>query len=247
MNNFLRRKELKFAKFLEESRDVILLSSLNEGVYDPSIFKAIFLAGGPGSGKSFVAQKSTAGMGLKIINSDVLFEKLAKEAGVDLGKMSFEGPDVKVRDEVRDRAKELTAKQMQRYINGRLGLVIDGTGRDYTKIAGQKKMVEKLGYDTYMIFVNTSLEVAKERNLARTRSVPEELVVQAWNAVQHNIGKFQGLFGGSNFKIVDNNVYVSDREVFGDVWKEVMKFAKKPIDNWIAKEWINQAMKAKAK
>ena len=30
---------------------------LNEGARDPGIFKAIFLAGGPGSGKSFVAQK----------------------------------------------------------------------------------------------------------------------------------------------------------------------------------------------
>ena len=27
---------------------------LMKGVYDPGIFKAIFLAGGPGSGKSFV-------------------------------------------------------------------------------------------------------------------------------------------------------------------------------------------------
>ena len=31
---------------------------LNEGVNDPSIFKAVFLAGGPGSGKSFVVGKT---------------------------------------------------------------------------------------------------------------------------------------------------------------------------------------------
>ena len=29
----------------------------NEGVNDPGIFKAVFLAGGPGSGKSFVGSE----------------------------------------------------------------------------------------------------------------------------------------------------------------------------------------------
>ena len=28
---------------------------------------------------------------------------------------------------------------------------------------------------------------------------------QMWNAVQQNIGKFQRLFGGKNFIVVDNN------------------------------------------
>ena len=48
---------------------------LNEGVYDKGIFKAFFLAGGPGSGKSFVTQAAFAGVGLKIVNSDTIFER----------------------------------------------------------------------------------------------------------------------------------------------------------------------------
>ena len=32
-------------------------TELLEGVYDPNIFKAFFMAGGPGSGKSFAVQK----------------------------------------------------------------------------------------------------------------------------------------------------------------------------------------------
>ena len=51
---------------------------IKEGVYDPNIFKAIFLEGGPGSGKSFVAGKAMCGLGLKIINSDDAFEKYLK-------------------------------------------------------------------------------------------------------------------------------------------------------------------------
>jgi len=218
---------MKFAEFL------------NEGVYDPAIFKAIFLAGGPGSGKSFVAQKTTTGLGLKIVNSDVLFEKLAKEANYDLKNMEMADSDAKERGKLRDKAKDLTAKQMQTYINGRIGLVIDGTGRDYNKIKGQRIKLEKLGYDTFMIFVNTTLQVAHERNKSRKRNVPSEFVEKAWGTVQENIGVFQTLFGIGRFRVLDNNVYIDDKNLFSNVWKEVMKFAKKPIENYIARNWID--------
>jgi len=238
---------MKFENYINDNyRETILLSLLFEGVYDPSIFKAIFLAGGPGSGKSFVAKKTTLGMGLKMINSDVLFEKMSKAANINLKKMSFDGPDVKIRDAVRNKAKSLTNKQLDKYINSKLGLVIDGTGKNYVKIEKQRKMLEKLGYDTYMIFVNTSLEVALERNEVRDRSVPEEIVTKSWQTVQNNIGKFQGLFGGSNFKIVDNSSQTSDKNVFISVWKDVMKFTRKEVVNIIAKQWINLALDKKA-
>jgi cytidylate kinase len=230
---------MRFKKYINE--ELLLV----EGVYDPSIFKAIFLAGGPGSGKSYVASKTTSGMGLKLVNSDTLFEKLAKEANVDLGNMKFGGAEEKIRNKVRGKAKDLTSKQLDRYVNGRLGLVIDGTGRDYKKIERQVRRLQSLGYDTYMIFVNTTLDVALERNEKRERTVPEELVTKAWKAVQGNMGKFQGLFGKPNFKIVDNSVYTDDTKIFDLAWKDVMKFSKKEIQNPIAKEWINQALEAK--
>ena len=206
------------------------LQYLIEGVYDPSIFKAIFLAGGPGSGKSFVATKSTSGLGFKLVNSDILFTKMAKDANIDIGNMKLDGPDAMIRNAVRDRAKSLTAKQMDKYVKGRLGLIIDGTGRDFNKIETQRTQLKKIGYDTYMIFVNTSLEVALERNEKRERTVDPKFVKQAWSDVQNNMGKFQTLFGSNYFRIVDNSVYKSDKNLFADVWKEVMKFAKKPVE-----------------
>lgn len=224
--------------------DVYLLENLdivNEGVYDPGIFKAIFLAGGPGSGKSFVAQKSTGGLGLKMVNSDTLFELLSKKKGINLKTMP--DSEQEARDKVRDKAKNLTNKQMINFVNGRLGLVIDGTGRNYDKIKKQREILRLLGYDTYMIFVNTSLDVALQRNQERARSVPEKIVTDAWKKVQENMGKFQNLFGPGYFRIVDNSVYTSDREVFSDVWKDVMKFVREPIKNPVAKSWIEQLKK----
>ena len=78
---------------------------LQEGVYDPNIFKAIFLAGGPGSGKSYVVRKTTGGSGLRVVNSDDAFEALLKKANLSL-KMPDE--ETERRDVVRDRAKILT-------------------------------------------------------------------------------------------------------------------------------------------
>ena len=57
---------------------------LQEGLQDPNIFKAFFLAGGPGSGKSFVVGKTTGGTGLRIVNSDDIFEKYLKDAGLEM-------------------------------------------------------------------------------------------------------------------------------------------------------------------
>ena len=133
-----------------------------------NIFKAFFLAGGPGSGKSYVVRRTTGGTGLKIVNSDPAFESLLKKAGLSL-KMPPE--EFERKEKVRGQAKELIKKQQKNYLEGRLGLIIDGTGKDAAKILRQKASLEELGYDPYMIFVNTSLDVAIKRNEERPRSL----------------------------------------------------------------------------
>ena len=161
---------------------------LREGVNDPGIFKAIFLAGGPGSGKSFVAGE-LAGVpknlsfsvdGLKVVNSDPEFEYFLKKAGVDpkkLGSLSDkEFAKMTIGDDSpRGKAKKIKQAKENLYVQGRLGLLIDGTGDDYTKIKKKYTELKKHGYDTYMIFINTTLEVAQERNATRDRVLPISL------------------------------------------------------------------------
>lgn len=211
---------------------------ISEGVSDQGIFKAVFLAGGPGSGKSFVSKNTlpNAILGLKVINSDEVLEFLLKKHNVG-SNMNLMSPDeLKKFADIRDKAKKITAKREEIYLEGRLGLVIDGTGRDYEKIAKKKAELEKLGYDTYLLFVNTSLEVAKERNRKRDRSVSDDLVVQYWHDVQSNIGKFQSLFGSQNFTVVDNNN--ADEAILNDVFKGIKRFVDKPPRSQQAKQWI---------
>ena len=205
---------------------------LQEGLYDPNIFKAFFLAGGPGSGKSYVVRRTTGGTGLKIVNSDIAFESLLKKAGLSL-KMPPE--EFERKEKVRAHAKKITAKQKINYLEGRLGLIIDGTGKDANKILKQKASLEELGYDTYMIFVNTSLDVAIKRNEERPRSLQKHLVVTGWKDVQSNIGTFSNIFR-QGFIVVDNND--ADEDAFQIVWKRVQGLLRKKVTNTRAKNWM---------
>jgi len=241
-------------------KESILEQVMTEGVDDPGILKCIFMAGGPGSGKSFTAMEifgidkrlktSFSHTGLKTVNSDSAFEKGLKDNGIDgkkLAQIEKEDPELwdKIAnndDSIRNNAKRITALQRKFYEVGRLGMIIDGTGHVYSKIKNNKKHAEDLGYDTYMVFVNTSLEVAKERNQNRDRVLSDKLLTKSWNDVQNNLGKFQNLFG-SNFRIVDNTVY---KPIGRQVQKAVNTFVKNRVYNPIGKKWISTARALKA-
>lgn len=230
---------------------------ISEGVYDPGILKAFFMAGGPGSGKSFVATeifdfpKGSIGTvsyatGLKLVNNDNAFERELKNAGYDVNKLGAYADDPEVWSEVmtlRNKAKNITRRLQNNFIGGRLGQVIDGTGKDFDKIKGHRTLYKDLGYDTYMIFVNTTLEVALERNRNRDRVLPDDMVEKMWRAVQDNLGKFQRLFGIENMIIVDNSIYGDD--ILGQIEAKIAKTMNEPVKNPLGKIWIRDAIAAK--
>ena len=240
---------------------------LVEGVFDKGILKAVFMAGGPGSGKSYVAQEifgipkkiNVSVSGMKTVNSDTEFEFLLKKYGFETfgtGKLDIDkwpddvfdaiaGGDEDSEDmTVRKKAKLLTKARKEKYMEGRLGMIIDGTGHDFSKIKKEKKDLEAMGYDCYMIFVNTSLEVALQRNEKRDRVLPEKIVRDSHRAVTQNLGGFQGLFGGSNFLIVDNNQDVDEEKAqkrFNMLVKQgIGKFIRRPLKNKRGLSWIRK-------
>ncbi len=246
-----------------------LSNIINEGVYDPAIFKAIFLAGGPGSGKSFVSSElvgipkggfskmdmSFAPSGIKLVNSDPEFEYFLKKIGIDpsdLATMSDEQFKKATEGESspRMKAKKIRDQKQKLYTQGRLGLLIDGTGDNYAKIKKKNTELKKLGYDTYMVFVNTTLEVAQQRNAQRDRKLPEAMVKKIWTDVQKNLGKFQGLFG-RNFKIIDNSdkrIPKRDERIFPrEFYTAIKKFVSQPIRSPLAKRWIKRQLELKKK
>ena len=239
----------------------ILLEVLSEGVYDPGILKVVFLAGGPGSGKTTVSTQvlgikfnSFAVSGLKPVNSDKFFEHLLKVNNLptDLSKLTqaefdkiTSGPG-----SIRSRAKSLMQSQLTQYLAGRLGLIIDGTGDDVDKITKQREQLENLyGYDTSIIFVNTTLEKALDRNNNRDRVLPKSIVVGSWNAAQKARDAYKQLFG-ANFYEIYNNVDSKPGEpvaIDDQVEKKVDAFLRKPIQNPVGKEWMSAELRSKNK
>ena len=116
------------------------------------------------------------------------------------------------------------------------------------KIKAQKKELEAEGYDTHMIFVMTSLEVAQQRNKERDRVLPEKLVKKSWTDTRKNLGAYKALFAG-NFVMVDNSNFLDAKEAshkFGDIAKSyVNKWANEPIKNPIGQKWIQDQFKIK--
>ena len=216
---------------------------IREGVDDPAIFKAVFLAGGPGSGKSFIVGKTgLPALGMKVVNSDDAFENAMNKAGKAMT------PDEIFSDEgqrIRGRAKALTAKKQEMYIKGRLGLVIDGTGKDLDKVKKQAISLQALGYDTMMILVNTTLEVAIQRDSERDRTLGAEAVTKYWNTVQKNIGALQQIFGKKKFIIVDNTDITKTPKETLRAYRDVKKFVDREPENPLAKKWIKQEREKK--
>lgn len=214
---------------------------IQEGVNDPAIFKAVFLAGGPGSGKSFIVGKTAlTALGMKVVNSDDLFERGLKKAGLDMSPDNIYSPKGQ---DIRARAKSLTKNKQQNYIDGRLGMVIDGTGKDYDKIVKQAIALRRLGYDIAMIFVNTDEETALKRNQMRARSLPDATVSKMWKDVQKNLGSFQTFFG--NFFIIDNSEGSDYNKQVLDVYKKMAAWTKvhpknKAVTSWIKAQKMNE-------
>jgi len=218
---------ITFSEFLKNNIE----KSIDEGIHDPARKKAIFLAGGPGSGKSYVSKRTTHGLGFKHINSDDDYEKLMKQHGMPTTPKNIYSDKGQ---ELRGKAKETTDKKQRQYTKMGLGMVIDGTGKNFDKIKKQSEQLRKIGYDTHMVFVNTSLDVAKKRNNVRARSIPEKEVEKMHQAVQGNIGHFQRHFGKEHMHIVDNDS-TDERALLG-VHRHIRKIAQAPHRNPIAEK-----------
>ena len=246
-----------------------LMDLLTEGVQDKGIFKAVFMAGGPGSGKTFMA-KNIFGIpdkarvsvsGLKVVNSDTHFMKLLKDYNFDPTELATYPDDVFTRlgapmskggSGLRDLAQLFNKIEKQGYMDGKLGMIIDSTGSDFKKVKRKKKILEDAGYDTYMVFVMTSLETAQKRNKLRAekgeRELPEKLVAKSWKATRKNMGGLKTLFG-SNFALVNNDKHLRPKEarhVFANLVKNYAnKWIGGPIQNPKGKQWVKDMLRLK--
>ena len=248
---------MKFNDFKQE---------LVEGVYDPGIFKAFFLAGGAGSGKSYSAEKATGSAagkfqwhekienkltpgkvgpyGLKVVNSDEQLEFGLLKAKMSSNMKAYTDDETTKKELIRAKAKKITAKREQLWVNGRLGLIIDGTAHDMRKLTLRKQHLEDVGYDTYMIFVNTSLDIALQQNNERARKLPDTVISKTWEEVQSIKNELANLFPGGFVEKVKNRAGEDVfRKAFVEGGKRIKRQPKKPA----AKMWIAHELEQKSR
>ena len=240
--------------------------TLLEGVYDPGIFKAFFLAGGAGSGKSYSAEKATGSAagkfewhdsiekkvkpgktgpyGLKVVNSDEQLEFGLMKAKMHSDFTKYSDDETMEKERIREKGKKITKKKEQLWINGRLGLIIDGTAKNPAKLTGRIKALTDVGYDTYMIFVNTSLDVALQNNAGRKRRLTDETVTATWSEVQQVKDQLSNLFPGGFVEIINNR---AGEDVFRKSFVEIGKLMKRPPSSPIAKAWIAHELDSKSR
>ena len=234
-----------------------------EGVYDPGIFKAFFLAGAAGSGKSYSAEKATGSAagkfewhdsmkkikpgktgpyGLKVVNSDEQLEFVLMKAKMHSDMTKYSDDETMEKERIREKGKKITKKREQMWINGRLGLIIDGTAKNPNKLSIQIKDLQNVGYDTYMIFVNTSLDIALQQNAGRKRRLKDEVIRLTWEEVQANKQQLSNLFPGGFVEIINNR---AGEDVFRKSFVEIGKIMKRPPTSPIAKAWIAHELESK--
>jgi hypothetical protein len=232
---------------LKEDMNYFFEQLLTEGVHDKAIFKAVFLSGGPGSGKDYVLDNTLAGHGLTEINSDKALEFLMDKRNLD---KTMPASEKEARDIIRGKAKDLTELRQRLALLGRNGLIINGTGDDPKKYAKIKKELEELGYETSMIAVNTKDEISSKRNIERGqrggRTVPENIRKEKWDAVNNARPEMAKLFG-KNYMEFDNSedlrsahpeVVKAKKEELLQLYKGIQDFVKRPPKNEQASSWI---------
>jgi hypothetical protein len=236
---------------IKESVDDMFEEILLEGVHDKGIFKAVFLAGGPGSGKDYVLDNTLAGHGMTEINSDRALEFLMDKKGLNKTMPASEKIE---RDIARGKAKTMTDLRQRLALQGRNGLIINGTGDDAEKIKKIKGRLEELGYDTAMVMVNTRDEVSASRNVERGtrggRTVPESIRKQKWDSVQNSRGELAKLFGdkyvefdnSEDLRSAHPEIVKAKKKELLDIYKGIQKFVKTPPKTPQAKEWIGQEL-----
>jgi len=237
----MKRSELKqiIREVIEESKLV------QEGIYDKNKMKALFLMGGGGSGKSAIGNeiiKQGDGLGIKIINSDTMFEYL-----LDKNDLPF---NIDAKNRIvynkqmiqREKAKHSTNLKRENAINSMLPIIIDGTGANYEKIKELKEYLDGVGYDTSVVVVLVEFETALARNKRRKRNVDEEILKEAHRDLRSHLNKYQKLFGVANMKIINNEDYyqLSSKEAQED-FKEIYKdYIESPLKNKKGQQIISQ-------
>jgi predicted kinase len=182
---------------------------------DHGRFKAIFVTGGPGSGKDIIIREAIPST--KIVELNLI---QARDYLADKQKLSEKSTDYR-REAIRNRGP----------------LIINGPADDNEKITYIKEELEELGYETMMVFVNTTDEASKERNSLLNRMMVESIRHDKWEKSQQVARQYEKMY--ENFNVFDNTGDLESKEFdIHEIYQTSRDFLVKTVINESADEWL---------
>ena len=174
--------------------------------------KVIFMAGGPGSGKSTVIKGlNLKKQGFKIVNQDISLEWLMKNHGLPKDMKDFTPEQASKFGSLGWDARMIAKRKQTKFQGKGDGIIVDGTGNSLKTMENQVQEFKNKGYDVQMVFVETSLETALQRNRARKeRSLRDGIVIKTHESVQNNKEAFRELFGDNFAEVKTDNLKIGD-------------------------------------
>jgi hypothetical protein len=174
--------------------------------------KVVFLAGGAGSGKGNVIKKlGLSDSGFKIVNSDISLEWLKKNSGLPADMRDLTPEQRSTLGKLGAESRKIARRKMMKYQGNANGVVVDGTGGSVKSMTNLVNEFKDKGYDVSMLFVDTSLEVALERNRNRKeRSLLDVIVKRNHESVQKNKLEFKTMFGNRFMEVNTDNLTQKD-------------------------------------
>jgi hypothetical protein len=191
----------------------IVLNVLDEGVHDKNRFKAIFVLGPPGAGKSYITKNYITDGSLKLVDNDVATVHLLKKHGLaDASSNNFDFTEYtpeqeqKLKD-LRKKAWDLTGGGLtstttsgsskgllQQYVQGGLGIIYSGSGANAQDQKVVYDYLVKNGYDVMCVIVSAPLGVCLQGNRNRDRKIKDSEIISKHTALEQNLPFYKSLF-----------------------------------------------------
>ena len=201
----------------------------------PKYGHIVLMAGGAGSGKGFVLS-NLVGLEGKVFDVDELKtlasktpaikRRVAQELGVDLEDLAsnLKNPENvgKLHDIMGDYL-EIDKRKERAFYRGVLSapedrkpnIIFDMTLKSLDKLDKIAKDAAKLGYDKkniHIVWVVNDIEVAKQQNLKRSRTVPSEILVNTHRGAANTMGDIINM-GTRLKKYIDGDIVFAFNKV----------------------------------
>ena len=215
-----------------------------DGRYDPNIFKAIFVVGASDASKSYMIDKlALTSNGLKLLETVAAFTVVLKKI-TDTLNLAHINYSVDVIGPVSNKVKDINYRSLDRFVEGRMGLILSGTASDISTIKKHYTQLKEVGYDQYVIFVNTNLETTLKLNIANAAlSIPGDIAIIKWYRHSSQMGMLFSVFG-NEYCGIDNSEGLDITENIQNAQITVTRWITAPL-TYVAKLWIKEIVRGK--